>query len=382
MANPTLTVKVNGDTSNLSTSLSSATTAISSFGKALPTTRIEALVQAGKKVVDWLHKTSQAGAAAVNAENAFALAMENMGVSMEENAGAINDAIEAAAQLGFTDDDTRKAIEYLTRGTGDLNTALGYLPGAMDLARSSGKDLITTADALGESLSLGADADGVQKVGMKLTNLLGGVGRGASDVATTLNDAGGAAATWAAEPANSAEIAKVKMDEMKETMSMGVTGAMKSVQDAIGPLIEAFGKLVEALQPGLSEALAFVGNLLGEIIGFFTTIVEGAANVIEWLGKIANSIQDVLDKNKEATEAQVALRKEHGGRGHVFGNSGGSASSGGGIERAGGGSGSTMGAPIINIYGDPAVIEAKVASAIRNYNRRNGPGAILSPGRT
>jgi len=64
------------------------------------------------------------------------------------NLDAINKNIEAGMRLGFTDDDLRESLAFLTGATHDIGKAQEIQSTAMDLARFKGIDLKSATEAL------------------------------------------------------------------------------------------------------------------------------------------------------------------------------------------------------------------------------------------
>lgn len=382
MPNPTLTVGVKGDISGLDASLEGATSTINAFGAAIPTTRIEALVSAGKKVVEFAHNLSVQGREASAAEDLWANSMTTLGASAEDLQNKLIPAVDAAMKMGFTDDEARGALESLTRATGDINAAMDLLPKVMDLARNNAADLATTADKV--AVAMGTNAT------LGVTRMVAGMTKG-EDTMATLDEAfalsAGAATTWAATTQGQAEIAKIALSETAEAAGVGLSQAFASVREALGPLLVQLGQLLNELLPFIVPLITAMADALGRVLDFVTKVVAKASEFIGFIEDVIAKLGTVDEKLAEIMPDFLTLSDGGGlvdtSRDWRWEKSGSAATGSGKSRAAGGTAGSTAWAPFtINIYGDTAAIEAKVTSAIRNYNRRNGAGAIFSPGRS
>ncbi len=384
MPNPTLTVDVEGDVSNLESSLGTATGVISKFGAALPTSRIEMVVNGIQKIVEFTRSLTSAGKESIAAENEFARAMEAMGVSMAESQPKIDAAIEGAQKLGFTDDDARAAIETLTRMNEDLGVALQDLPKIMDLARASNKDLATTS---------GDVADAFQGSTKKAADLLEGLDKNesaATNLETAFTQSKDAATQWADESANQAEIARIAFDETVEAVGVRLTGAFDEAKKVFGPFLEQMGELLKNILPFLNPLVNAFAGALSLAVSFASQLVGWINDLIEKLRSLIDPIQDAIDKLNELDRLPWGEGDFNPGSGSswdMFHPKGGTPSRRGNGTTVGPmasdvtGRTSAQGGVVINIYGDPATIEAKVARALRDYTRRNGVASLLNPGR-
>ena len=387
MPNPTLTVGVNGDTTNLNTNLGAATKSITVFGQSIPTTRIEALVAAGKKAVEFTHGLAQQGRDAAAAQTEFERALAATNTQMSEWETKTNEAITAAGKLGFTDDETRDSILQLTTETGDLDTALAELPAVMDLARGKQVDLATATDAVTKAM-------GENGLSLALNNMFGGTLE-ATDAQGRLQEAFGLTAGAALNMATDSEIMKdrmaIAMEAAAESVGGVLGGAFAEAREALITLIIALLGLIKTVLPILVPLVNALGKALAWVVEGMTFVAEKAAGLVDWIGKIGEKIGGIWNDIKNIDASSVwddfkqggILDLDPFGIGAKRGTrpSGSSAQSAGG-GKSGGGGGATMSAPVINIYGDPSVIEAKVTKALRDYTRRNGAGGVLQPGRS
>jgi len=389
VANPSLTVEIEGNTTGLDGSLKTATQTITVFGQKLPVTRIEKVVAAGQKLLQFTADLTKQGAAAQQSEANFQQALEARGIAYADVSAATDKAIKDAQALGFSDDAARDAIIALTTATGDLDTAMSHLPGAMDIARGSGKDLDTVTKAISSTLAndldrgLGTIIEGLDHTGDAMSTL---------DAAYAVS--AGQAATWASETAGQAAIAQIAIDEAAESVGAGLATAFSSVAEALGPLLLQLGELMNELLPVVVPLITNMANALGQVLGWVTSIVEKAVEFIQFLKDVISNLTSIGDKLPGILSDFKLINTEQEGLIENIRNGGllrednspiinrSSAATGGASAATTGVGSSRAGGMVVNIYGDPSVIEARVASAIRNYNRRNGAGAILSPGRS
>lgn len=388
MANPALTVKVQGDTTGLDGSLKSATTTITAFGHALPVTRIEKVVAAGQKLIQFTRDLTQQGKEAQQSEAKFQSALESRGLVYADVAAATDEAILSAQKMGFTDDEARDTIIALTTATGSLDEALKHLPGAMDVARGSGKNLDTVTKAIASTLAndldrgLGSIVQGLDHTG---------------DAMDTLNQAyalnAEQAAAWATTQAGQADIAKIAVSEAAETIGSSLSTAFAGITEALVPLLAELGKLMGEILPVLTPLIVGLADALAKVLGWITDILSKAIDFIQFLkdiiadlGSIGDKLPNILRDFKLINTEKEGLIGDivNGGLIDINRNRSSAATGGGGPAAAGTSAGSprTNAGMVINIFGDPSVIEAKVTNAIRNYNRRNGAGAIFAPGRS
>jgi hypothetical protein len=397
VANPAVTVDVKGKTDDLDAALTGAQGKINGFASALndPTTKLGKMAQMGVKAAKSVVDLTVDGGAAIQSQEKFAKSMEQLGQATGDWETKTTDAINAMQNLGFSDDDARDAITDLTTATGDLDAALAHLPSVADIARNANTDLVSAADAVALAIN-GQDAP--------IRKMIDGLAEGTTALGTL--DAAyvasmGQADLWAQSAEGTTERAKIALGEAAESLGVKlyeafgkVKEALQPVWDALGPFMDAMSELHTALLPFLNplietlgKFLNSVGNALGKIVRFATRVLTFFTDLLTKLQDVRTKLDEIMpDFNILNGEGLIGRTDSRGFfQERDWMNKGGSAGTGGGQTRAAGGVGSTMAAPLnmtINIHGDPSVIEAKVASAIRNYNRRNGAGAIFSPGRS
>jgi len=190
------------------------------------------------------------------------------------NTEAIERTIEAGQRLGFTDDDTRASLAFLTAATHDATRAQELHGTAMDLARFKGIDLQTASEAL------------VRVEGGRF-RILAGLG-------IKLRD--GATATEALAAVQA--VAAGQAEKFGDTTA----GAMKSAQIAIEEAGEAIGR---ELLPVVKELAVFARDKLVPAIRDFFAIIQS----VPW-GEIANGIGVIVHAFNPASDAIEHLRDE------------------------------------------------------------------------
>jgi hypothetical protein len=389
VANPSLIVNVKGDTSNLDAALSGVSGKIDGFAANLanPTTKLGKLADVGVRAAKVTVDLAKDGADAAKSNEQFAQSMEQLGQATGDWVAKTDAAIAAGAKLAFTDTEVQGALVHLTTATGDLDAAIATLPGVMDIARGAQVDLGTAADAAALAIN-GQDAP--------LKRMMKGLESGATAM-DTLNTAmlnnTMQGDIWASSAEGQAERARIAMSEAGEAIGTklyeafgAIRDIMQPVMDALGPFMDAVRELLDVIMPALNPLIKLFAEFLSRVAYALSQVITFATRVLTFVSDLLAKLQEVRDKLDDIMPDFNLLNGEgligrSDGRGFLQQRTYTSGAS----SKAGGAGGSTIAAPLnmtININGDPAIIEAKIASAIRNYNRRNGAGAIFSPGRS
>lgn len=390
---PTLKVLIDGDTRGLRGALGDAGNNVLEFSDQIASMIPIPAVAAGAKVVGIAAAITTdlyvAGKDAAVAEQMFADAMIASGGATGEWVKASDDAIIAAQELAFTDDETRDAILSLTRATGDSDAALDLLAVAQDVARLTGVDLGKAADAVAKA-EAGQDA--------ALRKLLPGLAKteNAQDTITEATKlSAGAADTYAESATAMGEKGSIAFGELKESIGQELVPAMDDLLTALMPLLLEFIELAEIVIPPVIKGFKLIIKAVELVVDALVKIIDAVKKVIDWLeklwqktkdiaAKIAGSLQGVIDKfqnmwdtAKSITDKIANIDLNPFNKIVNAGNEVGVSSRGAVPQNAP----SVGGGVVINIHGDPAVIEARVMRALREYGRRNGPGSTLSPSR-
>lgn len=295
----------------------------------------------------------------------FNAAMIASGASADDLAGPLKDAQKASKDLAFSGAQTKDALIALNTATGDTQTSVELLAVAQDVARLSGSDLETASNAVAKAF-IGNDK--------ALRTLIPGLEAGATGM-ETIENASAAAAGQADIFAESAEATGIKtkaaLKGLAITIGKAVGPAFKAMLEALLPVVEALALLVESILPLLIP-------LINKIAKGFEIAAKAISKVVEVVAKLITKVRELLAPLDAVAEK---IRNIDLNPFKSIGNAVAVAPSvGAGTQAAGSGS-SRGGGVTFNIYGDPAVIEAKVTKALRDYTRRNGAGAVFSAGR-
>ena len=373
---PKLTVEIDGDTRGLSTALGSANRGIKGFGGALGGMVPLGAIGIGVTAVAALTKVTidltKAGMDAVAEEEAFARALGNIGISADEHATKLEKAITASQQLAFTDTETRNSLVSLATATKDVNGALDLLAVAQDVARLANVDLETAADAVAKAHA-GQD--------MSLRRLIPGMAKGATaadTIAEATRLAQGASEDFAKSSDGVAQIAENNFSEIQEAVGKELLPVMLKLWDSLQPVIASLLRIAMKILPPFAAAVSKVFDIMSKWLGMIEDIIGAVEGMIDTVGDALQPLRDLantigsIDLNPLNHLPSFSLPDLW------------SAPSGPTVTpmAAGGAGAGSVGNVQINIYGDPAVIEAKVTKALRDYARRNGQAAVFSTNRT
>lgn len=198
---------------------------------------------AGGAAVGILSDMARAAAADEVGMVALKTAVENTGVSWEDNSAAIEERIKKGQALAFSDDDVRASIAQLTTATGDAGKALDMQGLVMDIAR-------------GRNISLGAATDIAQKAALGQFGALKKIGIVLAEGSTATEALGALQERYA-----------------KQADNYGGTtqAALFKVNDAIGEWKESIGAATGpamgfiAMLPGLSSGMMMAGGSIGGV---------------------------------------------------------------------------------------------------------------------
>jgi hypothetical protein len=312
-----------------------------------------------------LWEVGKAGANAAAEEKAYAKAIEQAGAATGDWVAQSDAAIKAGQELAFTDSETMQSLQSLATATGSMTKSTELLATAQDVARFAGVDLATASDAVAKAYS------GNDKA---LRALIPGIEKGATGYDTIAN-ASKAAAGQAEVFAESGDAASMMLSdsfgELVEEIGKALLPAFKAIMPALKSIIKVMSTLIEAILPVL---IPFI-ELLGKALGVVAKVLEVVADAIKW---VIDRLKEFLKPLADAVGMIGSIKLPFGIGGNAVGTATMQAQGRSVNATAAGGSA----APVqINIYGDPAVIEARVTKALRDYTRRNGQLALLSPSR-
>jgi hypothetical protein len=361
-----LIVSIVGDTKQLGKALDAAGVDVKGFGTDTLATAAKVSVVAGAALAAGaaIYGMTKAAADDRAEQQKLAAAIDAAGAATADSTAQVDAAIAAGQDRAFTDSETRDGLQSLVTATKDVGKATELLTQAQDLARFAGVDLATASDAVAKAYA-GQDA--------KLVKLVPGMTKGATAM-ETLGNASALAAGQADIYAKSAEGMEARAGDSFSELSETIGEVFLPVLDAILPIviqiIKLFGQLVKAVLPLLIPILKVLGAALTVVSSVLSVIVGWLIKLINWLttaiGKIGDFLSAInpfkgislpsLPFTASASEASVSGLQAR--------------------SPTGGSSGVN-----IHIYGDPAVIEARVTKALRDYVQRNGANALFSPSR-
>lgn len=354
-----LLVKILGDASNLGAATDSAKGSLGGLGgSALKTAAVVggvATVAVAAGAAMW-EMASAAGEDALEQEH-LELAIKNATGSNQDYSATLDEVIAKSQDRAFTDTETRKALESLVTATGSVDEATTQLATAQDIARASGVDLETASDAVAKSL---AGQDG------PLRKLLPGLKKG-TDATDTLRNAQKLAAGQADKYAASTVGQQARMSdsfsELGETIGAAFLPALEAIMPVVIQVIKWLGVLISTILPPLTR-------LIGFAVSAFLRMASAMAPVVAWARRIIDAVQDVISWLGRIKVPHIDLPFGIG-KAAPSGSSAPTMEGFGATSRAGS-TGGTSGGVTINIYGDPATIQASVIRALRTYERRNG----------
>jgi len=189
--------------------------------------------------------------------------------------GVMDQAGQSAVELGFDDETASNSFTKFFVATKDKEQALTMLNGAMDLSRAKNIDLEQTSKLL-----LMANAGNTKELKLMGVELEDGVkGMGAMKIIMDANK--GSAEDFAKTTAGAMEIAKVKADNLNESLGGALAPAFKAIQEAIAPVIQKISEFVTehpkltgaivAITLGATGLIAVVGTL---------TVAMGALSMV------------------------------------------------------------------------------------------------------
>ena len=358
-----LVVRIVGETTGLSKALDKGGGDVKDFGGSVLGTAGKVSIIAGAALAAGAAIAGMTKAAADDRTEQQKLekAIEQAGAATAKSTAQVEAAIAAGQDKAFSDSETREGLQALVTATKDVGTATDLLTQAQDIARFANVDLATASDAVAKAYA------GNDKA---LRSLVPGMEKGAT-AAETIGNASEIAAGQADIYAKSADGMNARAGDAFGELSETIGEVFLPVLDAVLPIviqmIKLFGQLIKAVLPLLvpilkliGKYLTFVGNNLAFVVGWIIKLVNWVTTAIGKLGDFLESINPLKDfklpslpfMNSASTPAGMSAATTATGSG-----------SSGGVT--------------FNIYGDPAVIEAKITKALRDYARRNGSAAVF-----
>jgi len=346
--------------------MADATKSVDGFGGALgglPIAKLAVGATVVTAVAAGLWEVGKAGANAAAEEDAYAKAIAGAGAATGDWVKQSDKAIATGQQLAFTDSEVMAGLQSLTTATGDMTKSTELLTTAEDVARFAKVDLATASDAVAKAYT------GNDKA---LRALIPGLEKGATGYDTIAN---------ASKAASGQAEAFAKSGDATSAM---LTDSIGELVEEIGKaLLPAFQAIMPVLKPVISILTTLIKAILPVLIPFIKVLAKGLETVASVLEIVAKALAWVIKKIEEFLKP---LADAVGMIGKLdFLPGGNSFATGPAMQAAGvsarGATGGTGGPFTINIYGDPAVIEARVTKALRDYTRRNGDISLFSASR-
>lgn len=278
----------------------------------------------GTKIVQFLGDAAAAAFEDAKAQELLKLAIQNSTSATDLDVLATEKWIKKVSiATGVADDELRPALAELVRTTGDLSEAQDVMGVAMDIAAAKGIPLETVTKAIGKA-ALG-NVGALGRLGVATKNADGATLTFEETLDEASRTMGGAAATAAGTLAGQLAIAKVKMDEAKESLGAALIPSIGDLAEVGGDAATIVGFLSDkiAILTGSSDTAAGANKglwrTLVDLDPITRTVLDGmdlAADAIENAGDAAgeteNPFQGVIDNMGdvagETDEATKALQ--------------------------------------------------------------------------
>jgi hypothetical protein len=366
---PVLTVVITAATEGLDKGLKEAEKKLGIFGKSKG--KLAGIAKVAAPIAGVAAVAAKLGKSAADvalATESWASAMDKLGVANATTNPTIQAAIQGSKDLAFGAADTRAGLLALTTATGSAEQALALLPAAQDIARLSGEDLATVSEAIAKAYN-GQDR--------ALRALVPGLASGATGMETIANAtaiAAGQADIYAESASGMADKTKMALKGLAVTIGKAVQPAFEGMLAVLLPIITSLGELVTAILPILIPLIQAVAKA-------FEIAAKAISKVVSLVASLITKIRELLGPLTSAVNKLQELNPFKGKVGQIITAGTPSGITVGGFATAAPVAGAGGGGVTINIYGDPAVIEARVTRALRDYARRNGAAAVFTPGR-
>jgi phage-related protein len=280
---------------------------------------------------------------------------DNAIIGIGDYTNQINAAIEAGAAKAFSDSEVRAGLQSLITATGDADEANKLLATAMDIARFANVDLETASKALAKANEgqLGP-----------LQKLIPGM-RKYKDVTAQVDEAtkiaAGSADVYAKSTEGMGKAGSDAFNELTEAIGSAFLPILDELLPALIPIITALGEIIKLLVPVLVPAVKVVVAALKIIIDVLMRFLDIVKQIIDWVAKLIDTLSKIKIPDIKLPSIPFLSSATQG----VSGLQGLGAMPFGPAPAA-------VGNVVININGDPAVIEREVIRALRSYGRRTG----------
>jgi hypothetical protein len=358
-----LVVEILGDASKLKSELGTAGQSAGGFGASIGGSVLKVAALAGavgiaaNVIADMTTAAADDQAEQARLEAAYAAS----GAAVGDWAAITDAAIKTAQDKAFSDTEARDALQSLVTTTGDASAAAALLGPAMDIARLSGVDLATAADAVAKA---NEGQDGA------LRKLIPGLAQGATAADTLANAtaaAAGQADTYASSAAGMQKKGANAFGELSETIGSVFLPILQEILPVLVPIIQSLGELISAVLPIITPLIKIMAKELGVVVSIISTLVGWLIKVITWLTNAAKAVGDFLSSINPFKDIKLPSLP--------FGI-GSSAPATAGVGRSAGAT-TTGAAPApatINVFttGDGIEAEQAIVRALRRVGRING----------
>lgn len=226
----------------------------------------QALSGAISGAVDWMSNAVVAAREDEESINRLGASLEQNVPAWQRNTEGIEENIEAAQRLGFTDEELRDSMTVLVGATHDVTKAQEYMATAMDLARFKGIDLKTASEALIKVS--GGHYRMLAQLGIQMDHNASS----AEALAAVQKVAGGQAEAYAETTSGMADSIGIAFDEISEDVGKLLLPAVREflqfVQDDVLPGLESFVTDLNNIGPALDQFSLDLNNATGGLLGW------------------------------------------------------------------------------------------------------------------
>jgi hypothetical protein len=210
--------------------------------------------------------------------NRFNQSLKNSIPNWDGNTKAVDNLIGKMEKLGYTDTETRDAVDKLAFRTHDLKLSQEGATVAADLAARKHISLADASELVGKALD--GNVGPLRKMGIELEK-----GADAHTVLAQLQkQTAGAAEAYANTQEGAAKRQAIAWDNLQEKIG----GAVLPVFDA---LTQAGYAVSGMLMGGIGAAVDFIGPVIG---GVTTLIGDGIGTIVGWAQSIGSTIGEAL----------------------------------------------------------------------------------------
>lgn len=291
-----IVVRIVGDATGLTNAVGDAEKGIKGMGGGISSLLSPAMLGvAGAATVAVAAIASMTMAAAQDRDEQAKLeqSIRAAGAAHGDWAAQVDNAISRGQELAFTDTAIRDALAPLVAVTGDVGEATGLLATAQDVARATGTDLTTAANAVAKA------HEGNTGALKRLMPALGDVKDGSEAVAKAQKLAAGQSDLYAQSTEGQLEKSKIGFDELQETIGSAFLPILDEIVPALVPIVETLGELIKAVLPiairlirQFSAVFRVVVDVLGKVFGIVNDVWQA---IDKLLGPLRDAIKGLQD---------------------------------------------------------------------------------------